>query len=317
VDIAALTVRPAIPADVPGILALLESCGLPRDGFIEHLESSVVAEHAGAVVGCAAVELYDASGLLRSVAVAQEWRGLGTGHAVCWQALALAERRGVARLYLLTETAEAYFHRFGFRSIERDDVEPSVRASVEFSSACPASARAMLRVSPPPTGGALRTRLATPADSAAIASIYNQGIEDRVATFETRLRVVGDVEAWFDGVHPTVLVEDDLGIVAFASTSTYRPRDCYAGIAEFSVYVARRSRRRGAGKAAMEALIDAAERAGYWKLVSRVFVENTASRRLLKLVGFREVGVYERHAKLDGVWRDVVIVERLLDSNIA
>ena len=98
----------------------------------------------------------------------------------------------------------------------------------------------------------------------------------------------------------------------FRSTSAYRPRDCYAGIAEFSVYVARDRRGRGYGRAAMLALCDAAARAGFWKLVSRVFVENIVSRELLKSIGFREVGVYERHAQLDGVWRDVVIVEKRL-----
>ncbi len=163
----------------------------------------------------------------------------------------------------------------------------------------------------------MRTRPATPADAAAIARIYNQGIEDRVATFETRLRTPEDILGWFDGVHPIVVVEDDDGrVIAFASTSTYRPRECYAGIAEFSVYVAREARGRGAGRAAMQALIKAAERAGFWKLVSRVFPENAASRALLRSVGFREVGVYEKHGKLDGVWRDVVIVERLIPANL-
>ncbi len=155
-------------------------------------------------------------------------------------------------------------------------------------------------------------RRATPTDSAAIARIYNEGIEERIATFETRLRTASDVEKWFDGTHPIVVIEDAGSILAFASTSMYRPRECYAGIADFSVYAARSARGRGAGKAAMLALIDAAREAGFWKLVSRVFVENTPSRSLLRSVGFREVGTYERHAKLDGLWRDVVIVERLL-----
>ena len=149
-------------------------------------------------------------------------------------------------------------------------------------------------------------------DAAAIAHIYNQGIEDRVATFETRHRSAKDVRAWFDGVHPVVVVEDGTGVVAFATTSAYRDRACYAGIAEFSVYVARATRGRGAGRLAMQALITAAEDAGFWKLVSRVFPENMASRTLLHSVGFREVGIYEQHAQLDGVWRDVVIVELLL-----
>ena len=159
----------------------------------------------------------------------------------------------------------------------------------------------------------MKARAALVEDAAAIARIYNEGIEDRVATFETRPRSASDVEKWFDGVHPIVVVEDDGEIIAFAATSTYRPRECYAGIAEFSVYAARSARGKGAGRMAMLALIDAARDAGLWKLLSRVFVENAASRTLLRSVGFREVGTYERHAKLDGVWRDVVIVEKLLE----
>ena len=168
----------------------------------------------------------------------------------------------------------------------------------------------------PPSG--LTTRAATPDDAAAIAVIYNQGIEERIATFETRLRTPGDILAWFDAPYPVVVVEDiDPGtgiqrVVGFASGSAYRPRECYAGIAEYSVYVDGAARGRGVGRLALEALIAAAEAAGYWKLVSRIFVENAASRVLMQRVGFREVGVYERHAKLDGVWRDVVIVEKLL-----
>jgi L-amino acid N-acyltransferase YncA len=158
----------------------------------------------------------------------------------------------------------------------------------------------------------IRTRQASPADAAAIAAIYNEGIEDRIATFETRLRTREDILAWFGGRHPVVLVEDDGAIVAFAATSTYRRRESYAGIAEFSIYVARAHRSRGYGRVAMEALCEAAEGAGFWKLVSRVFPENTASRELLKSVGFREVGVYRRHGKVDGIWRDAVIVEKLL-----
>jgi L-amino acid N-acyltransferase YncA len=162
----------------------------------------------------------------------------------------------------------------------------------------------------------MHARLAAPDDAAAIARIYNQGIEDRVATFETRPRTPEDARGWFDGVHPIVVVGEADQIVAFASTSTYRPRACYAGIAEFSVYVARDSRGRGAGRLAMEALIREAERAGFWKLVSRVFPENAASLRLLRALGFREVGRYEKHAQLDGVWRDVIIVERLIPANL-
>ena len=163
-----------------------------------------------------------------------------------------------------------------------------------------------------------RARPATTDDADAITRIYNEGIADRVGTFETRERTLDDVRQWFDGVHPIVVVENEgREIVAFASTSAYRPRECYAGIADFSVYVSRPLRGHGAGRVAMLGLIDAARDAGLWKLLSRVFVENTASRRLLKNVGFREVGIYEKHARLDGQWRDAVIVERLIPENQA
>jgi L-amino acid N-acyltransferase YncA len=158
----------------------------------------------------------------------------------------------------------------------------------------------------------LMVRAASLADADAIAAIYNQGIADRVGTFETEPRTRDQIESWFDGRHPIVVIEDAGEVVAFASTSSYRRRPCYAGVAEFSVYVARNRRGTGAGRLAMTALLDAAEAAGYWKLISRIFPENTASRALMAKVGFREVGVYRRHGKLDGVWRDCVIVERLL-----
>lgn len=162
----------------------------------------------------------------------------------------------------------------------------------------------------------MQVRPATPADSGAIAGIYNQGIEDRTATFETRLRTAEDIAAWFDGIHPIIVAEERGKVIAFAATSTYRPRDCYKGIAEVSVYVARNARQRGAGRLVLQSVINACEEAGFWKLVSRVFLDNTASRHLIRTLGFREVGIYEKHGELDGVWRDVLIVERLIQSNI-
>ena len=158
----------------------------------------------------------------------------------------------------------------------------------------------------------MTSRAATAADAPAIAAIYNEGIEDRTATFETRPRTASDVAGWLDGVHPVIVVERDALVVGFANTATYRPRECYAGIAEFGVYVARDRRGQGVGREAMEGLVTAAEAAGFWKLVSRVFVANAASRALLRSIGFREVGTYRRHARLDGEWVDVVIVELLL-----
>jgi phosphinothricin acetyltransferase len=158
----------------------------------------------------------------------------------------------------------------------------------------------------------MTARPATANDADAIAAIYNQGIEDG-ATFETRPRSAEDVQRWFDGAHPIVVVEDNGAIAAFAATFTYRPnRECYVGVAEFSIYTLRRARGQGAGRLAMQALISAAQKAGFWKLLSRVFPENTASLALLRSCGFREVGIHQKHGKRDGVLRDVIIIERIL-----
>jgi L-amino acid N-acyltransferase YncA len=105
----------------------------------------------------------------------------------------------------------------------------------------------------------------------------------------------------------------ETGPVAFAASFPYSSRACYRGISEFSVYVRRDYRGRGAGRAALAALIESTKAAGLHKLTSRVFPENAASRALLKGLGFEEIGVHRRHGQLDGRWRDCVIVERLLD----
>jgi L-amino acid N-acyltransferase YncA len=157
-------------------------------------------------------------------------------------------------------------------------------------------------------------RPAVPEDAPRIAEIYNQGIAGRRSTFQTKPRTAADIVKWFDGRHPIVVVEENGVIAGWASTSEYRSREHYSGVAEFSVYVANEYHRRGVGRLAMEALIEAARAGGFWKLLSRVFPENGASLGLLAGLGFREVGTYHRHARLDGVWRDVVIVELLIDG---
>ena len=163
---------------------------------------------------------------------------------------------------------------------------------------------------------AATVRLATATDAAAIARIYNQGIEDRVATFETEPRTVQQIEAQLaekGDRYPTVVVERDGRVVAWATVGSYRSRPCYAGTGEHSVYVERGARGSGAGRVALEGLFHACQARGFWKLVSRIFPENTPSLALHERTGFRVVGVYRRHGKLDGEWRDCVIVEKLLE----
>ncbi len=155
-------------------------------------------------------------------------------------------------------------------------------------------------------------------DAAAIARIYNQGIDDRCATFETEPRSAGDIAARLAerDRFPLLVMTEDEAVLGWAGLSTYRARACYAGIAEFSIYLDRRARGRGLGRQLLTALVDAARERGYWKLVSRIFPSNAASRALCRSCGFREVGVYEKHGRLDGEWRDVVIVERLIPENV-
>ena len=161
----------------------------------------------------------------------------------------------------------------------------------------------------------LTVRLATADDAEAIARIHNEGIADRIATFETEPRTPAQVASALADKgdrYPTVVVERDRQVVAWASAGPYRDRPAYAGVAEHSVYVARAARGTGAGAAALEALCRAYAERGFSKIVSRIFPENTASLKLHERCGFRVVGVYRRHGQLDGRWLDCVIVERLL-----
>lgn len=164
----------------------------------------------------------------------------------------------------------------------------------------------------------ITTRPAQEGDAVAIAAIYNAGIRERIATYETVERSADDRASWLrehDPRYPVLVAVQDGAVVGWAGADAYRSRACYAGVAEFSIYIDPGHRGEGIGGILLTALIDASREAGLWKLLSRIFVENTASRALCQRCEFREVGIYERHAQLDGVWRDVVIVERLIPEN--
>lgn len=160
-------------------------------------------------------------------------------------------------------------------------------------------------------------RPATDRDASAIADIYNQGIAERGATFETEPRLPDEMAVRLrdQSRFPMLVAEEGGAVLGWAALSSYRSRACYAGIGEFSIYLDRAARGRGVGHTLLEALVDAARQRGYWKLVSRIFPFNTASRALCRASGFREVGIYEKHGRLDGQWTDVVIVERLIPEN--
>jgi N-acetylglutamate synthase-like GNAT family acetyltransferase len=136
-------IRAAIPRDLPAVIGLLDKNKLPLAGIDQHVATTLVAQRSARVVGCAAVEVFGAAGLLRSVAVADGQRGKGLGHQLTQAALDLARARGVSSVYLLTTTAARFFPRFGFHEVARADVDRAVKGSVEFTTACPASAVAM------------------------------------------------------------------------------------------------------------------------------------------------------------------------------
>jgi L-amino acid N-acyltransferase YncA len=161
---------------------------------------------------------------------------------------------------------------------------------------------------------AVRTRIrpAQRADVPAIARIYNLGIAGRQATFETRPRSPEEVAAWLEDGLPTLVAERDGTVAGFARLTAYSDRCVYEGVGEYGIYIDADARGAGVGTALLEALAGAAEAAGYYKLTSKLFTSNRASLALARRCGFREVGIHRRHGRLDGEWRDVLVVERLL-----
>lgn len=307
--------RQALESDWGAVESLLTELHLPLEDARGHRKGFVVADSEGALLGCAAIERYGNVGLIRSVGVSERAQGRGVGAALVADRIASARTSGLDALYLLTTTAEPYFTRIGFRVVERSAVLAALLSSVEFRSACPASAVVMcvdlapVRVVEP----TVHVREATPADAPAIAEIYNQGMDDRGATFETRARSGDELASWFrDPRFPILVAEQQRRVVGWIAASEYRARECYAGVAEFAVYVQRDVRGHGIGDQLMGEFLTQCARAGFWKVLSRIFPGNAASRALCRRHGFRDVGVYRGHGRLDGEWRDVVIVERLI-----
>jgi L-amino acid N-acyltransferase YncA len=155
-------------------------------------------------------------------------------------------------------------------------------------------------------------RPARPEDAEAVAEIFNQGVADRVATFETREASAEDARRWID--QELVLVYEREGEVAgWAKAGPYADRHhYYAGVREATLYVGRSARGAGAGRALLGALAEHAREAGAHKLVGKIFTSNEPSIALVSSLGWRAVGVHERHGLLDGEWKDVLVVERPL-----
>lgn len=145
-----------------------------------------------------------------------------------------------------------------------------------------------------------------------VTAIYNAGIRERVATFETRLRTREDLAGWLQDGRPFIVAERDGRVVGWARAGSYSDRCVYEGVGEHAVYVHPDGRGQGLGRLLLEALGDEAQRRGLYKLTSRVFADNLASRAAHRAAGFVEVGIQRRHGRLDGQWKDCVLVEKLL-----
>ena len=167
----------------------------------------------------------------------------------------------------------------------------------------------------------MHIRDATTEDAAAIARIYNQGIEDRVATLETQVRTPEERAEWLAARgprHPVLVAVDGEGAVAgWGSLNQFNPRPAYDHVVDFSVYVARERRGQGIGDALLGALEERARAIGYHKMVLAAFPTNAAGMRLYERHGFRTVGVYHEQGMLDGRWVDVIVMEKILMTTSA
>jgi L-amino acid N-acyltransferase YncA len=162
-------------------------------------------------------------------------------------------------------------------------------------------------------------RDARPVDAESIARIYNEGIEDRIATFQTRVQTAADFEQPIGqrAEYPVLVAEKDGNVVAWAAVKRYSDFPPYRPVAEAMLYVTRGERGRGVGTRLLDALADVSAEAGFTKLIGKLFTDNEPSLALVRRCGFSEVGVHHRHGRLDGKWKDVLLVERLLGDAAA
>ncbi len=158
----------------------------------------------------------------------------------------------------------------------------------------------------------LSIRPAESGDAEVMAEIFNQGVEDRVATFETHPAALEDATRWIES-DLVIVAERDGALVGWAKASPYSDHHHYYDrVREATLYVERDARRTGVGRQLLDALADAAATAGAHKLVGKIFTSNEPSIAMVGGLGWREVGVHQRHGTLDGKWKDVLVVEKLL-----
>jgi phosphinothricin acetyltransferase len=159
-------------------------------------------------------------------------------------------------------------------------------------------------------------RLATENDLEDVVAAYNAGISERIATLETRLRTPADLAGWLSDGRPFIVAECDGRVLGWARAGFYSDRCVYEGVGEHAVYVHPDGRGQGLGRRLLTALCAESEQRGLYKLTSRIFADNHASRAAHRAAGFDEVGTQRRHGRLDGQWKDCVLVERLVGDAV-
>jgi L-amino acid N-acyltransferase YncA len=165
----------------------------------------------------------------------------------------------------------------------------------------------------------IRIRPARPDDAKEIARIYNQGVQDRAATFENAYATPEERYLWVvsrPDEYPVLIAEVKHTMMGWASLTPYSPRACYKGIADLSIYIDRSLRGHGVGQELMKAMQNIAREKGYYKLVGRIIADNEPGRKLCQMAGWKEVGVHEKHGKLANTWHDLVLVEYLIPENL-
>ncbi len=165
----------------------------------------------------------------------------------------------------------------------------------------------------------LKIRPARVDDAKEIARIYNQGVQDRAATFENAYVTPEERYLWLAARpdrYPVLVAEVKHTLMGWAALNPYSPRRCFDGVAELSIFIERSLRGHGVAQELIKAMQNAARERGFYKLVGRIIAGNQPARKICELAGWREAGVYQKHGRLGNEWHDLVLVEYLIPENM-
>lgn len=264
----------------------------------------VLKDDDGRLVGTAALGVAEDLPFLEHLMVCPSHRGQGLGAELVWAVLRHAKSRDMAQVYLTCPPINTpYFAMWGFQPVSLSKIQSSSPYTlIGLSLAMPL----------------VQVRAAKRGDAKQIAQIYNQGIQDRMATFETAERSEAERIKWLkerDPRYRVLVAVGDLGVVGWLSLNPFSTRPVYRLVADVSIYVERNARRSGIGSRLLKQGLREARNQGFHKLVLTLFPENHSARALYLRHGFRSVGVLHQQGMLDGIWRDTEMMENILLDN--